>query len=65
MNNFKTIQDGEIALIMMHNGDVKQLALSTEQHNILTAFVSGLTNGDPAVLMGSEYDLCLKTSITK
>lgn len=55
------IKDGEIGLVMIQGDRICQLAMSVDQHKILSTFVASMSNQENFVLMGEEYDLVLKT----
>jgi len=66
MKNFKTLEPGKIALIQQtDDGRILQIGLTESQSGMLQGFLSILSQTQPLVQMGEDWDLVLKSSIKK
>ena len=55
---------GTVALIQQtESGRILQIGLTQKQSDLLQSFLSVISNGQPLVQMGEEYDLVLKSSL--
>lgn len=60
------VEVGTIALIQQtETGRIMQVAMTSEQSKMLQIFLATISQGNPLVRMGEEYDLVLKSSINK
>ena len=57
---------GTVALIQQtESGRILQIGLTQKQSDLLQSFLSVISNGQPLVQMGEDYDLVLKSSLNK
>lgn len=64
MPTFENVIPGTIALIQQtENGRILQIGLNVEQSSMLQFFLANLSDGNPLVQMGEDYDLVLKSSL--
>jgi len=63
MKNIDNIKDGEIGLITTKNGRIIQLAITKELHKTIMLLISQISQDDPLIAMGEEYDLVLKSTV--
>jgi hypothetical protein len=60
---FKDLEDGEIGLVMIQGDRVAQLAVTPEQSAMLKLLLAKVSEGNPFVLLGEEYDLVRKSQV--
>jgi hypothetical protein len=60
---FKDLEDGEIGLVMIQGDRVAQLAVTPEQSAMLKLLLSKVSESNPFVLLGEEYDLVRKSQV--
>lgn len=62
----ETVEVGTLALIQQtETGRILQVAMTTEQSKMLQILLASISQGQPLVQMGEEYDLVLKSSVCK
>ena len=63
-DKFKTLEPGKLALIQQgKDGRILQIGLTESQSDMLQSFMSILSQNQPLVQMGEDWDLVLKSSI--
>ncbi len=63
-DKFKTLEPGKLALIQQDkDGRILQIGLTESQSDMLQSFLSILSQNQPLVQMGEDWDLVLKSSI--
>ena len=61
MAQFERLEIGAVGLVQeTEDGRIRQIGLTEEQSRMLQILVASISNGDPLILMGEEYDLKLK-----
>ena len=66
MSNFEMLEAGKIALIQQtKEGRILQVALTSNQSELLQNFLAILSKESPLVQMGEDWDLVLKSSVCK
>jgi hypothetical protein len=60
---FKDLKDGEIGLVMIQGDRVAQLAVTPEQSAMLKLLLAKVSENNPFVLLGEEYDLVRKSQV--
>lgn len=64
--NVETVEVGTVALIQQtETGRIMQIAMTSDQSKMLQIFLATISQGNPLVQMGEEYDLILKSSLNK
>ena len=62
----ETVDVGKIALIQQtEKGRILQVAMTAEQSDMLQNFLAIISQGNPLVQMGEDYDLVLKSNLCK
>ena len=62
----ETVDVGTIALIQQtETGRILQVAMTTEQSKMLQILLASISQGQPLVQMGEDYDLILKSNVCK
>lgn len=66
MLKLERLEIGSIGLVQeTEDGRIRQIALDAESSQKLQIFLAALSNNNPMVQMGEEYDLMLKKSKKK
>lgn len=66
MFNTENVSVGTISLIQQtETGRIRQIGITEEQSQILQFFLAKISEGNPLVQMGSDYDLLLRSSVCK
>ena len=66
MATFETVDVGTIALIQQtESGRILQIGITQEQSNMLQFFLAKMSETSKLIQMPEEYDLVLKSSLTK
>lgn len=60
---FKDLTEGEVGLVIIQGDRVAQLAVTPQQSEMLKILLAKISEGNPFVLMGEEYDLVRKSSV--
>jgi len=61
MAQFERLSIGRVGLVQeTEDGRIRQIGLTEEQSKMLQVLVASISQGDPLVQMGEEYDLVLK-----
>jgi len=60
---FKDLEDGEISLVMIQGDRVAQLAVTPEQSAMLKLLLAKVSESNPFILLGEEYDLVRKSQV--
>ncbi len=61
MAQFERLDIGALGLIQeTEDGRIRQIGLTAEQSKMLQILVASMSQGQPLVQMGKEYDLILK-----
>lgn len=64
MSKFERLKIGAIGLVQeTEYGRIRQIALTTDQSEMLQSMLAVISKGSPLVQMGEEYDLVLKRNI--
>ncbi len=66
MAKFENAETGIICLIQQQeDGRILQIGLTTQQSELLQIFLSTISKESPLVQMGEDYELILKSTLTK
>lgn len=66
MAQFEQAEKGTICLIQeTEDGRIAQVALTSEQSQMIQMILASLSKEKPLVIMGPEYDLILKRNVCK
>jgi len=61
MAQFERLSIGRVGLVQeTEDGRIRQIDLTEEQSKMLQVLVASISQGEPLVQMGEEYDLVLK-----
>jgi hypothetical protein len=61
MAQFERLSIGRVGLVQeTEDGRIRQIGLTEEQSKMLQVLVASISQGEPLVQMGEEYDLVLK-----
>ena len=65
-NKITSLEVGKIGLIQQQeDGSIKQIGLSTGQSRMLQSLLGIMSQGEPLVLMGEDYELVLRTKLKR
>lgn len=65
-NKFSRLELGKIGLVQeTKDGRIIQIGLRPEQSEMLQVFLATISQGQPLVQMGEDYELVLKSEIKK
>lgn len=62
----KAVEAGTVALIQQtESGRILQIGMTAAQSEMLQIFLATISQGEPLIQMGEDYDLILKSRVCK